>query len=59
MSGKRTLREHRTAAKAWDTARAAGGATSRHGDAAWSTWQKAQAKQSRRRLKAQSSKGEK
>lgn len=53
MSGKkRSIREHRTAAKAWDAARAAT-TSSRANDPQWAEWAKRQGKAARRQLKAQ------
>jgi hypothetical protein len=57
MPGKRSLREHRTAAKAWDATRAAGGDTSRRNDPQWAAFAKRAAKRSRRQLRAQQGKG--
>jgi hypothetical protein len=53
MGGKRTLREHRTAAKAWDAARAASTSTRRTSDPNWAAWAEQNARHSRRQLKAQ------
>lgn len=52
MAGKRTLREHRTAAKAWDASRAAATST-RAPEAGWSDWAKRKASHARRQLAAQ------
>lgn len=52
MSGKRTLRDHRTAARAWDVARSAAQST-RASDPAWAAWAKREARSTRRQLKAQ------
>ena len=50
---RRSLREHRTAARAWDAARAAATSTRRAGDSSWQEWAKHEAKKARGRLKGQ------
>jgi hypothetical protein len=52
MSGKRTLREHRTAARAWDVARSAA-QSSRSRDPAWAEWAKREARAASRALRKQ------
>jgi hypothetical protein len=52
----RSIREHRTAARAWDTARAASTTTRKAGDSSWQQWAKKEARSTRRQLKAQTSK---